>query len=184
MLPDPEERPLQHPAARAALSSRNAVAAEMSIAGRAGLDPADPCWEQAACALAEPGSSRWVLASDDYRRMRDDLAVVTAVGEETFPTGAAWTAGHREIPGPDVPFEAGRHSASLAALAVPLPGVGETGARLRAALEALRSPLSRMPAARSRRERLETAFWFVVGGTGGLVLAVLVRTLEMWLSWR
>jgi hypothetical protein len=41
-----------------------------------------------------------------------------------------------------------------------------------------------MPAARSRRERLETAFWFVVGGTGGLVLAVLVRTLEMWLSWR
>ena len=184
MLPDPDERPLQHPAVRAALSARNAVAAEMSMAGRAGLSPADACWEEAACALAEPGASRWVLGSDDYRRMREDLAAVTAVGEETFPSGSAWTAGNGLIPGADQPFTEGRHSAALGALAVPLPGADGPRARLRAALDALQAPLARMPAARARRERLETAFWFAVGGVGGLVLAILVRGVEMVIAWR
>lgn len=200
MLPIDDARPLQHPAARAQSSARNAVAAEMSVAGRAGFRPSEACWADAAMALTDPGDSRWVLASDEYWKMRADLAAVTAVGADTFagerPPGLP-PAGDSPAPrlpadapadgtpsaaffGPDMPFGAGLHSPALAALATPLPGVAASGG-LRAAA-GLASPVRR-PAARARRERVEMAFWFVVGGAGGLALAVLVRALELVIAW-
>jgi hypothetical protein len=36
---------------------------------------------------------------------------------------------------------------------------------------------------RTRRERLELAFWFAVGGIGGLLLAAAVRVAEVVLAW-
>ena len=41
----------------------------------------------------------------------------------------------------------------------------------------------RRTGARRRRERMETAFWFAVGGAGGLALAIGVRALEMVVAW-
>lgn len=200
MLPIDDARPLQHPAARAQSSARNAVAAEMSVAGRAGFRPSEPCWADASMALTDPGDSRWVLASDEYWKMRADLAAVTAVGADTFAgerTGGSGALDGAPAPraaadapadgtpspaffGPEMPFGAGLHSRALAALATPLPGVAAPGA-LRAAA-GLAAPIRR-PAARARRERVEMAFWFVVGGAGGLVLAVLVRALELVIAW-
>ncbi len=191
MFPIDDSRTLQHPAARAQSSARNSVAAEMSVAGRAGFRPADPCWADAARALTDPGDSRWVLASDDYWKMRADLAAVTAVGADTFsgerdagvapgPAGAADGTPSAAFFGPDVPFGAGLHSRALAALAVALPGVSGVKGASHAGFAAA---LLRRPAARTRRERLEMGFWFVVGGLGGLVLAVLVRAAEMVLAW-
>lgn len=200
MLPIDDARPLQHPAARAQSSARNAVAAEMSVAGRAGFRPSERCWSEASMALTDPGDSRWVLASDEYWRMRADLAAVTAVGADTFAGehrggspavgGSAGARPAADAPadgtpspaffGPDMPFGAGLHSRALAALATPLPGVSvHASARADAGLA---SPIRR-PAARARRERVEMAFWFVVGGAGGLVLAVLVRALELVIAW-
>jgi hypothetical protein len=195
VLPIDDARPFQHPAARAQSSARNAVAAEMSVAGRAGFRPGERCWEDAARALTDPGESRWVLASDDYWKMRADLAAVTAVGADTFagerPSGDGSGGGlpadapaagtpSRSFFGPEMPFGTGLHSHALAGLAVPLPGV-------RAAADGpgpAGAGLLRRPVARARRERLEMAFWFAVGGAGGLVLAVLVRAAELAFAWR
>lgn len=47
----PPESRLVHPAVGAALAARNAVAAEMAVAGRSRMDPSDPCWAMAAQAL-------------------------------------------------------------------------------------------------------------------------------------
>ena len=68
-----DDRPFQHPARRAAMAARNAVAAEMAVAGRAGHTHLDPCWGEARTALLEPGDATWVLASDAYSQMREDL---------------------------------------------------------------------------------------------------------------
>ncbi len=164
MLTNEEDRPFQHPAVRAAMSARNAIAAEMAVAGRAGHHPGDRCWGDAQHALLAPGEAAWVLASDAYQQMREDLASVAE-----FADGAM---------GP-----IGRHGRALSSLATPLEGV--VPARDRAVTtEPVSQPLIRTPAARARRERLETAFWFVVGGAGGLVLACMVRGLEMVLAWR
>jgi hypothetical protein len=46
------EQPFRHPAAGAALAARNAVAAEMAVAGRAGHHPGDDVWWLAADTLA------------------------------------------------------------------------------------------------------------------------------------
>ena len=59
-----QERRYQHPAVSAAMSARNAIAAEMSIAGRAGHQPGDGCWDEARNALLSPGEATWILASD------------------------------------------------------------------------------------------------------------------------
>lgn len=164
MLTNDEDRPFQHPAVRAAMSARNAVAAEMAVAGRAGHHPGDRCWGDAQHALLAPGEAAWVLASDAYQQMREDLASVAAAADDAI-----------------APL--GRHGTALSALATPLDGVAPSRAR-RGADEPVSQPLIRTPAARARRERLETAFWFVVGGAGGLVLACMVRGLEMVLAWR
>ena len=164
MLPNDEDRPFQHPAVRAAMSARNAVAAEMAVAGRAGHHPGDRCWGDAQHALLAPGEAAWVLASDAYQPMREDRASVAALADDAM-----------------APL--GRHGTALSALATPLEGVVPSGSR-RGSAEPVSQPLIRRPTARARRERLETAFWFVVGGAGGLVLACMVRGLEMVFAWR
>jgi hypothetical protein len=49
---------------------------------------------------------------------------------------------------------------------------------------ALASEATHRPAARRRRERLQTAGWFVLGGVGGLLLASAVHLMQMVLAWR
>lgn len=171
------ETNFQHPAARAALAMRNEVAAEMSVAGRAGLMPSERCWGDAAVALLEPGDTAWVVASDEFARMREDLA----------------SEGLIDI-APDAPI--GLHRAAMSAVAVPIgaaaaaTGAGDAGAvgGFGAALRRLLGPRAQLrggprPQARRRRERMETAFWFAVGGAGGLALAIGVRALEMVVAW-
>ena len=154
-----DDRPFQHPARRAAMAARNAVAAEMAVAGRAGHTHLDPCWGEARTALLEPGDAAWVLASDAYSQMREDLNCL-------WPT----------------PAEAlGHHGSALSALATPVAGATGTHSPRASAAAA---DDARKPAARRRRERLETAFWFAVGGFGGLALACSVRVLEMVFMWR
>lgn len=152
--------PFQHPAVTAALSARNAVAAEMAMAARAGNDPFDAAWEGACTALAQPGESAWILASDAYSRMREDLASLDAV--DAAPEGD--------------------HAAALASIAVPVAGAGRSPGTASDAGPAPR-PVRR-PAARRRRERLATAMWFAIGGAGGLLLACAVRMIEMVVLWR
>lgn len=175
------ETNFQHPAARAALAMRNEVAAEMSVAGRAGLMPAERCWGDASVALLEPGDTAWVVASDEFARMREDLAAEGVI----------------EV-SPDSPV--GLHLAAIGGLAVPVgaaaaadgDGAGASGgvrglvARARGLWASGRQPPScdrPRPQARRRRERMETALWFVVGCAGGLALAVAVRALEMVVAW-
>jgi hypothetical protein len=100
-----------------------------------------------------------VLASDAYSQMREDLHCL-------WPT----------------PAEAlGHHGSALSALATPVAGAtGTHSSRVTAAA----ADDARKPAARRRRERLETAFWFAVGGFGGLALACTVRAIEMVFMWR
>ena len=164
MFPHDPQTSFQHPAARAALAARNEVAAEVAVAGRAGLMPSELCWGGASAALLEPGDTAWVVASDEFARMREDLVA----------------EGDLEID-PDSPV--GLHRASMAALAVPVGAAAATEgghgrARGRGAVA-----LGPRPVARRRRERLETAGWFVVGGAGGLALAIGVRALEMVVAW-
>jgi hypothetical protein len=152
----------QHPAARAALAARNEVAAEMSVAGRAGLLPGERCWSDASVALLEPGDSAWAVASDEFQRLREDLVA------EGAPEVSA-----------DAPV--GLHRAAMSAVAVPV------GAAV-GAVPAVRGKGSgadgvRRTGARRRRERMETAFWFAVGGAGGLALAIGVRALEVVVAW-
>lgn len=153
------DRSFQHPAVSAALSARNAVAAEMAMAARAGNDPADACWSGACAALRHPGDSPWLLASDAYARMRDDLSSLDAI--DAVPVGD--------------------HAPALSALAVPVAGAGQGAA---AAPDAPAARQVRKPVARRRRERLETATWFAVGGAGGLLLACAVRAIETVVLWR
>lgn len=158
---DPEPN-FQHPAARAALAARNAVAAEMSVAGRAGLMPTERCWADAAVALLEPGDTAWVVASDEFARIREDLVAEGAIEVD-----------------PDAPL--GLHRAAMSAVAVPVGAAAAgTGARSRGRGAEALGP---RPVARRRRERLETVFWFAVGGAGGLALAIGVRALEMLAAW-
>ena len=141
------------------MAARNAVAAEMAMAGRAGHAPSDACWGEARTALLSPDDSAWILASDAYSQMREDL----------LQDGPA-------------PAEAlGLHAAGLAAIAVPV-GAGRGGSEPDHAHEAAHPPV-RKPAARRRREWMATAFWFAVGGFGGLVLAVAVRAIEVMFAW-
>jgi hypothetical protein len=162
---------LQHPAVAAERSARNAVAAEMAIAGRARLGPTDAWIEDAHRARWSDADSTWVLASDDWRTMQDDLACAEDPG----------------LPGAIDPA-AGAHGAALASLAVPVGAAEGVDAarrarrRLRASALAA-SALDHVPAARTRRERLELAFWFAVGGVGGLLLAAAVRVAEVVLAW-
>lgn len=158
MVQHDRDRPFQHPAVSAALSARNAVAAEMAMAARAGNAPGDECWSGACAALRHPGDSPWVLVSDAYARMRDDLSSLDAI--DAAPVGD--------------------HSVALSALAVPVLGAGRVGA---AADGPAVRPV-RKPVARRRRERLETATWFAVGGAGGLLLACAVRVIETVVLWR
>lgn len=117
------ESSLRHPAVGAALAARNAVAAEMAVAGRGSHHPNDPAWS---------------LASDALQP---------------------------ELAQPHAPQQA------LQALAV------STGAPV----EVPATPVLRRPTARRRREALELAFWFVVGGLGGLAALAAVRLLESFL---
>lgn len=159
MVQHQRDRSFQHPAVSAALSARNAVAAEMAMAARAGNGPADECWSGACAALRHPGDSPWVLVSDAYARMRDDMSSLDAI--DAAP--------------------AGDHSRALSALAVPVMGAGRGGA---SAGDLPGARAIRKPVARRRRERLETAMWFAVGGAGGLLLACAVRVIETVVLWR
>lgn len=172
------ETNFQHPAARAALSARNEVAAEMSVAGRAGLLPGERCWCDASVALLDPGDATWVVASDEFARMREDLVA----------------EGMHEL-SPDSPI--GLHRASMGALAVPVGAAAASTAvgnatgpagGLVAAVRGLWGSRAAAadgprPQARRRRERMETVFWFAVGGAGGLAIAIGVRALEMVVAW-
>lgn len=62
MVKHEPERSFQHPALGAALSARNAVAAEMAVAGRARLHPDESCWSMA---LEHAVAGRRALASGD-----------------------------------------------------------------------------------------------------------------------
>jgi len=104
----------------AALAARNAVAAEMAVAGRGTHHPDDPAWALAGDALASDA-----LCTHAAKAAVQALAV----------------ARDARVPAP------------------PTRGV-------------------RVPSARRRRELLELAFWFVVGGLGGLAALAAVRLLE------
>ena len=136
MLTSERDHPFQHPALGAAMTARNAVSAEMAVAGRARHDPGDRAWATALGIL------------DDH------------------------TDG-------DV---RGAHADRLMRLSTRLGGTGGTHAS--PALRGSRRDAARRPAARRRRERLETAVWFAVGGAGGLLLALGVRVVEVMLAWR
>lgn len=179
---------LQHPAVAAERSARNAVAAEMAIAGRARFGPTDAWIEDAHRSRWSDADSAWVLASEEWATMRDDLARA-----EGAPSGIAGRADARAfaeepgLPGVIDPA-AGAHGAALASLAIPVGAADGVDAarrarrRLRASALAA-SALDHVPAARTRRERLELAFWFAVGGVGGLLLAAAVRVAEVVLAW-
>jgi hypothetical protein len=141
------------------MSARNAIAAEMSMAGRAGHHPGDGCWDAARDALLSPGEATWILASDAYAQMREDLA----------------------CDGPTPAEALGGHGAALAALAVAVGGRAR-GHDADAERPSDHPPV-RKPAARRRREWLATAGWFALGGFGGLLLAAAVRTLEVMFAW-
>ena len=130
------EHPFRHPALGAAMAARNAVSAEMAVAGRARHDPGDRAWATALGILEDH-------AEGDVR---------------------------------------GAHADRLMRLSTRLGGAGEAHAPR--SVEGSRLEGARRPAARRRRERLETAFWFAVGGAGGLMLAFGVRMVEVMVAWR
>jgi hypothetical protein len=179
---------LQHPAVAAERSARNAVAAEMATAGRARFRPSDAWIADAHRARWSDADSTWVLASDDWATMQDDLACAEESGEGPGP--AHGQRAFAEEPG--LPWaidpRAGAHGDALARLAVPV-GAAEGAEAVRKARRRLRgsapaaTATDHVPAARTRRERLELAFWFAVGGVGGLMLAAAVRVAEVVLAW-
>ena len=119
------------------MAARNAVSAEMAVAGRARHDPGDRAWATALGIL------------DDH------------------------TDG-------DV---RGAHADRLMRLSTRL-GAGAPDGHAPHGVRTSELDASRRPAARRRRERLETAFWFAVGGAGGLALAFGVRMVEVLVAWR
>lgn len=169
-----QERPFQHPAVSAALSARNAISAEMAVAGRAGHDPFDRFWQEAQSAPHSVGHAAWVLASDAYAQMREDLSGFDP-SEYQGNEGAMSAA---------VSESFGRHASALAALATPVAGAAATASRSARLTPAVASDATHRPAARRRRERLQTAGWFVLGGVGGLLLASAVHLMQMVLAWR
>jgi hypothetical protein len=78
----------------------------------------------------------------------------------------------------------GKHASALAALATPVAGAAATASRSTRLTPAVASDATHRPAARRRRERLQTAGWFVLGGVGGLLLASAVHLMQMVLAWR
>ena len=169
-----DQRPLRHPAVGAGLSARNAVAAEMAVAGRADHHPDDDCWTHAASDERVRSDAAWVLATAAFEQMRADLAV----GGDPEGAEPAFAPGSTEATD-----GAGRRQSrarALAALAVP---VGTAERNHQARLERVHSR-RRKPSARRRREWAEMAFWFAVGGTGGLAALVLIRGAEAVLAWR
>lgn len=137
MLTSERDHPFQHPALGAAMSARNAVSAEMAVAGRARHDPGDRAWAAALGILEDH-------VDGDVR---------------------------------------GAHAERLMRLSTRLGG-GAPDAHAPHAVRTSELDASRRPAARRRRERLETAFWFAVGGAGGLALAFGVRMVEVLVAWR
>jgi hypothetical protein len=79
-----------------------------------------------------------------------------------------------------VPDRRQSRASALAAIAVPV-GVAERNHQAR--LERVNAR-RRKPAARRRREWVEMAVWFAVGGAGGLAALVLIRGTEAVLAWR
>ena len=160
---------LQHPAVAAERSARNAVAAEMATAGRARFQPSDAWIADAHRARWSDADSAWVLASDDWATMQGDLACAEEPG----------------LPGAVDPAS-GAHADALARLAAPVGAAESAVRRARRAMRpaaAAATALDHVPSARTRRERLELAFWFAVGGLGGLMLAAAVRVAEVVLAW-
>jgi hypothetical protein len=164
-----EQRSLRHPAVDAGLSARNAVAAEMAVAGRADHHPDEDCWSLAARDERVREDAAWVLAGAAFEQMRADLACAdAAAGEPTDPDDPAFPGTARRQ----------ARARALAALAVPV-GTAQRNHDVR--LDRVRR---RKPAARRRREWIEMAFWFAVGGAGGLAALVLIRGTEAVLAWR
>lgn len=164
-----DQRPLRHPAVGSGLSARNAIAAEMAIAARAGHHPDDDCWSHAASDERVRSDAAWVLATAAFEQMRADLAV----GDAADASAGTDDEGR-------VPDRRQSRASALAAIAVPV-GVAERNHQAR--LERVNAR-RRKPAARRRREWVEMAFWFAVGGAGGLAALVLIRGTEAVLAWR
>lgn len=160
-----DQRPLRHPAVGDGLSARNAVAAEMAVAGRADHHPDDDCWMRAASDERVRSDAAWVLATAAFEKMRADLAVGDAA-DGAEPAGG----------------DGRRHSRARALAAIAVP-VGTAERNHQARLERVHSR-RRKPSARRRREWIEMAFWFAVGGAGGLAALVLIRGAEAVLAWR
>ena len=168
------ERSFQHPAVSAALSARNAISAEMAVAGRAGHDPFDRFWQEAQNAPQSVGHAAWVLASDAYAQMREDLAGFDP-SEYEGNEGAVSAA---------VSESFGKHTKALAALATPVASAAAAAFGSAHQGPSTASEVIHRPAARRRRERLQTAGWFVIGGIGGLLLASAVHLVETVIAWR
>jgi len=131
---------LQHPAVAAERSARNAVAAEMATAGRARFRPSDAWIADAHRARWSDADSTWVLASDDWATMQDDLACAEESGE--VPGPAHGQRAFAEEPG--LPWaidpRAGAHGDALARLAVPVGAAEGAEAAPQAASEAGATP--------------------------------------------
>ncbi|MFO0962894.1 MAG: hypothetical protein U0625_08300 [Phycisphaerales bacterium] len=184
--------PFQHPAVQAASAARNAVSAEMSVAGRSRNAPDDPAWTRAAEQTAGGDDTCWILASEAYARMQWDLACADAavaargkVGGASTHRAASDSAGAStgataDAAGADAaatPQQ--RRARALAELAIPVAASSRAGVR-----RAIEQTAPRKPAARRRREYLMMAFWFLVGGLGGLVALLAIRGSEVLLAWR
>ena len=137
MVTSEREHSFQHPALGAAMAARNAVSAEMAVAGRARHDPGDRAWATA-LGILDDHTDGDVRGAHADRLMRLSTRLGGGAPESHAPHAARTSE-----------------------------------------LEAVRRP-----AARRRRERLETTFWFAVGGAGGLLLAFGVRMVEVMLAWR
>lgn len=173
-----DQRPLRHPAVGAGLSARNAVAAEMAIAGRADHHPDDDCWMQAAGDDRVRSDAAWVLATAAFEQMRADLASGDAAEAAAVPADAAFGTGGADVAG----GSARRHARARALGAIAVP-VGTAERNHHARLERVHAR-RRKPTARRRREWVEMAFWFTVGGAGGLAALVLIRGAEAVFAWR
>ncbi len=190
--------PFQHPAVQAASAARNAVSAEMSVAGRSRNAPDDPAWTRAAEQAAGGEDTCWILASEAYARMQWDLACADAAVAARGKVGGGSSSTDRASGGASgagasaagaAPAESAETDASatpqqrraraLAELAIPVAASSRAGVR-----RAIEQAAPRKPAARRRREYLLMAFWFLVGGLGGLAALLLIRGGEVLLAWR
>ncbi|MFM1936715.1 MAG: hypothetical protein RI990_1674 [Planctomycetota bacterium] len=125
------ERSFQHPALGAALSARNAVAAEMAVAGRARLHPDEACW---ALALDHAVAGRRALAQGD--RVGDRLGAI-AVGLRAHAAREAYATHSADPASAPAPRPAARRRRERLEMVVWFAVGGGGGLALAATLRAL-----------------------------------------------